>query len=228
MESPHRSRPHTVFHVAASADGCTDFPEIDIQTYYATAARAWPGAASLTGADTLVVASRRFALPTDDPHDPAPAPACAPSSPGSGPLVVIDTKASETRPHWSSCASVCTERTPAEHVAYLRSLGVAPVVVPETPAGFCDLRAALDEVERRFAPATVRVDSGGTLAGALLAAGILDEVSVQVAPVLVCAGGTQFAWAKSAGTGVGRPALSLKSCERLGDIVWLRYDVRGS
>jgi 2,5-diamino-6-(ribosylamino)-4(3H)-pyrimidinone 5'-phosphate reductase len=70
------------------------------------------------------------------------------------------------------------------------------------------------------------VDAGGHLVGALLRAGLVDEVSVVIEPRLV--GGESPRWlvqAPDAGPGEAIP-LQLRSLERFDDgALWLRYDV---
>jgi len=90
-----------------------------------------------------------------------------------------------------------------------------------------DLRAALLALNRRFGAKVVRADSGGTLNGALLRAGLVDEVSVLVHPALL--GGTGEASIFRAPELEGPDGiirLRLLSVERLrGGIVWMRYRV---
>jgi 2,5-diamino-6-(ribosylamino)-4(3H)-pyrimidinone 5'-phosphate reductase len=73
----------------------------------------------------------------------------------------------------------------------------------------------------------VQVDSGGTLNGALLRAGLVDEVSLLISPTL--AGGTSpnsIYRAPDLDGPEGILPLRLRHLERLaGDIVWLRYEL---
>jgi 2,5-diamino-6-(ribosylamino)-4(3H)-pyrimidinone 5'-phosphate reductase len=55
-------------------------------------------------------------------------------------------------------------------------------------SGHVDLRRALKLLESEFGAATVRVESGGELVGALLRATLVDEVSLVVHPIIVGAG----------------------------------------
>ena len=67
----------------------------------------------------------------------------------------------------------------------------------------------------------VRVDSGGTLNGALLRAGVVDEVSLLVHPVVVD-GGRRW-WGSEPPGG-----LSLRAASVVGSgLAWLRYGVAG-
>ena len=74
----------------------------------------------------------------------------------------------------------------------------------------------------------VRVDSGGILNGALLRAGLVDEVSVLIDPTLV--GGLtprSMFRAEDLDSAEGVVQLELMEVERVGtDSVWLRYAVR--
>jgi 2,5-diamino-6-(ribosylamino)-4(3H)-pyrimidinone 5'-phosphate reductase len=73
----------------------------------------------------------------------------------------------------------------------------------------------------------VRVDSGGTLNGVLLRAGLVDEVSLLVNASLV--GGTtprSIFQAPDLISSQGVIPLKLTHVEQMeGDVVWLRYDV---
>ena len=90
-----------------------------------------------------------------------------------------------------------------------------------------DLRAALEELSARHGVKTVRMDSGGTLNGLMLRAGLVDEVSVLVNPCLV--GGLSprsLLRAPDLTSAEGVIALRLMHVEKLrGDVVWLRYEV---
>lgn len=85
-----------------------------------------------------------------------------------------------------------------------------------------DLERALRSLREERAIDTVRVDAGPGLNGALLGAGLLDEVSVLVAPYLAGEGRSILDRAH----GVAAHRLVLTSCEPQPDgYVWLRYHV---
>jgi 2,5-diamino-6-(ribosylamino)-4(3H)-pyrimidinone 5'-phosphate reductase len=120
--------------------------------------------------------------------------------------------------------SLCSETTPEDHLAYLQAERVDPIVVG---GGRVDLRRALEQLAERFGVRTVRVDSGGTLNGALLRAGLVDEVSLLVHPYLV--GGTSPRspyLAEDLRPGADAVPARLSSVEQVADgLVWLRYEV---
>ena len=83
-----------------------------------------------------------------------------------------------------------------------------------------DLAALLTTLGSRPGVATVRVDSGGGLLGALLAGGLVDEVSLLVHPVLAGIVGDR----RWFGTEPPATVLALQDARQLaGDLVWLRY-----
>ena len=67
--------------------------------------------------------------------------------------------------------------------APLRAVGAEIIVVPRTGQGL-DLRAVMAELARRECN-EIHVESGPTLAGALLQAGLVDELVIYIAPLLL-------------------------------------------
>jgi diaminohydroxyphosphoribosylaminopyrimidine deaminase/5-amino-6-(5-phosphoribosylamino)uracil reductase len=81
----------------------------------------------------------------------------------------------------------CVITTPDASAAVADALedsGVAVVRVPATAEGRCDMGIALRELAAREA-VSVLCEGGAELAGSLLAAGLVDELHVFVAPVLL-------------------------------------------
>lgn len=208
-----RKRPYVVAHVAVSADGATTGFEPDLGRFYELAGT-WNEDVTLAGSDTILAQEQALA------SAPRPGPA------GNGPLLaVVDGKgrvrewdALRDVGHWSDVVALYCASTPPRPAAGRK--------VEEWVIGTdrVDLSLALADLGRRDGVATVRVDSGGGLNGALLAAGLLDEVSLLVHP-LVVGRPDQPRWYGSAAS-PGR-ALELVSMDRQdGDLVWLRYRVQ--
>lgn len=122
-------------------------------------------------------------------------------------------------PFWRKGVALSTTRTPKEHLDRARESGADVIVAGDERV---DLRTALEELSSRYGVRTVRVDSGGTLNGALLRAGLVSEVSVLVHPQLI--GGRSPSSFFIADDLDGEPiGADLMSAERLDDLVWLRY-----
>ncbi|MGI6206786.1 MAG: dihydrofolate reductase family protein [Anaerolineae bacterium] len=209
-----------------SLDGRIEGFPADPTLYYTLSAQS--GADThLTGADTLLSGDDslqpdgegEYQGPEPDPDDPRPL------------LVVTDSRGRvrhwqqlRTMPYWRDQVALCSRATPAEHLDYLRRSRVHTIIAGEDKV---DLRAALEELADRFGSRLVHADSGGTLNAALLAAGLVQEVSLLVYPYLV--GGDQarplFRFFDPAAK-EGPLGLRLTHVEQFPDnILWLRYEV---
>jgi len=143
-------------------------------------------------------------------------------------LVVADSRA---RVRWTTfemrgtkLAVLLAAATPGPYRAFLREHDVPYF---ETGLERVDLRAALARLAEVFAASSVISDAGGILNGALLRAGLVDEVDVQFLPAIV---GQAKAPAIFEGFGLGTlgvPALlELVSAEARPDgSIFTRYTV---
>jgi hypothetical protein len=120
--------------------------------------------------------------------------------------------------------ALVSNQTPAEYLKYLRSQHVQALV---HGVDHVDMRAALEELGERFNVRTVRVDSGGTLIGVLLRAGLADEISLLVHPVIVGGASHSLLFAPDDGPADKTINARLDSVEQLdGGLLWLRYSLR--
>lgn len=115
-------------------------------------------------------------------------------------------------------------RTPLAYLAYLRREGVPYLVVGEERV---DLNRALTALRDKLGVQTVVVTGGGRLGGALLRAGLVDEVEVEVLPMVVGGTSTPALFTAPDLTREERPASLrlLGAEERPGGRVLLRYAV---
>lgn len=196
-----------VLHVAVSVDGSTAGFEADVGRFYELAAT-WHEDVTLAGADTIL--AQESALAASELPGPAV----------DGPtLAVVDGRGRvsaweslRSAGYWSRVVAVHAAATPP------RRHGVPEIV---TGSDRVDLAAMLSELRDRYGARVVRVDSGGALNGALLDAGLVDEVSLLVHPALA-AHTDRRPW-HGGGPSVGR-ALSLVAAQSLPEgLVWLRH-----
>ncbi|MEV0613038.1 dihydrofolate reductase family protein [Nonomuraea sp. NPDC050404] len=201
-------RPYVVAHVAVSIDGATTGFRPDVARFYQLA-QTWKEDLTLAGADTILAQAQVLA----EAERPGPA--------ADGPLLaVVDGRGrvSQWRElreagHWSEVVALHCRDTPARPPGRpVRELVAGPDRV--------DLADALRTLVRDEGIGVVRVDSGGRLIGALLAAGLVDEISLLVHPYLAGEQATRFWYGD-------RPAaapLTLVAAQSLSDgLVWLRY-----
>jgi riboflavin biosynthesis pyrimidine reductase len=121
---------------------------------------------------------------------------------------------------------VLTEAVSDEHLAGLRSDGVSYVFAGKNEI---DLALALETLGRELELETLLIEGGGGANGALLRAGLVDEISVVIAPAVDGAEGAPSVFnASEAAAGEQAPveAIELVSHEVIeGGAVWLRYRV---
>jgi 2,5-diamino-6-(ribosylamino)-4(3H)-pyrimidinone 5'-phosphate reductase len=124
--------------------------------------------------------------------------------------------------------AILSERVSDEYLAFLRKKGVSYLLAGATDV---DLAVALEKISGLFDVRTLMLEGGGRINGAMLQAGLVDEVSLIIAPV--ADGEVGKAALFDIDVEGGEPAqrrhanqLVLRSVERRADnLLWLRYDV---
>lgn len=119
--------------------------------------------------------------------------------------------------------TVLAESVSDDYLAFLQARGVSYVFGGRK---HIDLRKVLDKLRRLFAIKRLLLEGGGAINGRFLAANLIDEMSVIVAPILD--GGVGLPSLADCQPGVDAVRhLKLMSCETLpGSLVWLRYNVK--
>ena len=118
--------------------------------------------------------------------------------------------------------TVLSQRVSDDYLAFLRSRGVSYLFGGQREI---NLPRVLKKLRGRFGIRRLLLEGGGAINGSFLAAGLIDEVSLLVAPVADGSVGTASLFDVSSRPGPKR-ALRLISVRKLkGDIVWLRYKV---
>lgn len=118
--------------------------------------------------------------------------------------------------------AILSERVSDEYLALLRGRGVSYLLAG---ARDVDLALALDRIGATFGVRTLLLEGGGRINGGMLRAGLVDEVSLLVAPVADGRMGTPALFDDD-GDGVTPRRLALEHVERRADdVVWLRYRV---
>lgn len=219
-------KPYVIIHNAVSLDGRVDSFPVDLGLYYGLASR-WEEDATLVGSGTILKAP-----PESSTEDEPPSDSSETAAEETRPLLVVpDSRGRITnwpfllrQPYWRRAVALVSASTPPSYLEGLERMGIGRIVAGQDHA---DLRLALEELNVQFGVKTVRVDSGGTLNGVLLRAGLVDEISLLVHPCLV--GGMSPAFffrAADLEGGAGLISLSLTHMEKLdGGVVWLRYKV---
>ena len=118
--------------------------------------------------------------------------------------------------------AILSERVSDEYLAFLRERGVSYLLAG---ARDVDLPLALEKIAARFGVRTLMLEGGGRINGGMLRGGLIDEVSLLVAPVADGRIGTPALFDVEGGD-VAPHRLALTSVERRADdVLWLRYRV---
>jgi riboflavin biosynthesis pyrimidine reductase len=117
--------------------------------------------------------------------------------------------------------AILTERVSDEYLAHLREHGVSYLLAgaPEV-----DLSLALEKIGARFGVRTLMLEGGGRINGSMLRDGLIDEVSVLVAPIVDGRIGTPAVF-DIEGDGSTYKLVLEAVDQREGDVLWLRYRV---
>lgn len=119
--------------------------------------------------------------------------------------------------------ALLTERVSDEYLATLRERGVSYLLAGRDEL---DLSLALRKLGTRLGLRTLMLEGGGGINGSMLRAGLVDEVSLLVAPVVDGRKGTAALFEIAGDATPHR--LMLESVERrAGDMLWLRYRLAG-
>jgi 2,5-diamino-6-(ribosylamino)-4(3H)-pyrimidinone 5'-phosphate reductase len=200
----------------------------DLALFYELAS-IWQEDATLVGANTLLQglaeeSNAEEAVGTGEPSD---------GLSEQRPLLAVPDSRGRVRdwdrvrrwPYWRDVVALCSRSTPRDYLDYLAQSRVEYIVAGDDHV---DLRAALEQLGDRHAVKLVRVDSGGTLNGALLRAGLVEEVSVLILPCLVGGASPTHTIFRAPDLEDARGVLNLRliHVEKVrGDAVWLRYEV---
>jgi 2,5-diamino-6-(ribosylamino)-4(3H)-pyrimidinone 5'-phosphate reductase len=230
------ARPRLTIYNEISIDGRVRGFEQDVARYYRLGFR-WRSDAILMGS----VTAQAFgpAEPADQQARTVRAPARLPVVPGfedlvyePRPLLVVPDSRGIVRnwisalaqPWYGAIVVLVSQATPPDYVGYLERRGIGHLLAGEDRV---DLAAALEQLHLRYGVQSIRTDCGGALNGALLAAGLVDELALIINPSIAADPGSPcLVDLPHAVPGAGLP-LSLLELDRLSDgAVWLRYGLR--
>jgi riboflavin biosynthesis pyrimidine reductase len=118
--------------------------------------------------------------------------------------------------------AILSERVSDDYLAFLRERGVSYLLAG---ARDVDLSLALEKIAARFSVRTLMLEGGGRINGGMLRAGLIDEVSLLVAPIADGRVRTPALFDID-GDDVTPRRLALDHVERRADdVLWLRYRV---
>ena len=118
--------------------------------------------------------------------------------------------------------TVLTQRVSDDYLAFLQSRRVSYVFGGKTSI---DLRRVLVKLRTAFGIRNLLLEGGGKINGSFLAADLIDELSILIAPVADGGVGTPTLFDAKQGRGLVRPLRLISVAKLTGNLVWLRYKV---
>ena len=117
-----------------------------------------------------------------------------------------------------------SENVPAEYISYLRKKDISYIA---TGKNGIDLADAMDTLGSDFGVKRLAVLGGGLINGGFLAAGLIDEVSLLLAPGIDGREGWRAMFDGIADQSKLPTKLKLQSVEKLeNDVIWIKYIVK--
>jgi len=232
-----QDRPYVLCHMTSSLDGrikVRRWTNLDADGHYESVHKRLEGDAWMCGRVTMqgyADSARPLAEPPSDDGEPVPRTDHVARADAAGYAVALD---AHGRLDWGArndiegdhVVVVLTESVPDDHLRRLRAGGQSYLFAGR---GSVDFALAVTKLGRLFGIRRLLVEGGGRINGSMLRAGVVDELSLLVAPTIDGLTGTPAVFdvdGSEEDTLSPRLRLDLRHCERLdGDVVWLRYGI---
>lgn len=232
---PARTRPHVICHMTSSVDGRIKVRRwaTDADGHYERVHKRLDGDAWMCGRITMQGYADSATALSEAPDGGAPIERTdhIAKSDASGYAVALDARG---RLDWGArndiegdhVVVVLCETVPDDHLRRLRAGGLSYLFAGRETVDFA---LAVEKLYARFGIERLLVEGGGRINGSMLQAGVVDELSLLVAPAVDGLTGTPAVFdidgEEDASLG-SRRRLDLTSCETLdGGVVWLRYGI---
>jgi riboflavin biosynthesis pyrimidine reductase len=118
--------------------------------------------------------------------------------------------------------TVLSDRVSDDYLAFLQSRGISYLFGGRATI---DLSRVLVKLRTVFGIRKLLLEGGGRINGSFLSAGLIDELSVLIAPVADGSVGTPTLFDAKAGRGLARQLRLISVAKLKGDLVWLRYKI---
>jgi len=217
--------PRVILYNVVSVDGRIDGFEPDLELYYGLASK-WNEDATLVGSETILTGEDEIPEETEDDLEPPV------KEDDQGSILVIPDSRGRVRtwhalrkwPYWREFVALVSKSTPKDYIEYLEKRQIDYIMTGEDKV---DLRAALEELNKKYGIETIRVDSGGTLNGVLLREGLVTDLSVLIAPTAIGGTSPQSMYrAEDLVSADNAIKLKLEHLEKMKDgYVWLKYKI---
>jgi 2,5-diamino-6-(ribosylamino)-4(3H)-pyrimidinone 5'-phosphate reductase len=222
-----RKRPHVICHMVPSVDGRIVASRWKLppgfHAEYERTAQTLGGDAWMIGRISMAPYAGKAKVPVRKLRSSIPRTDFIARRDAPGYAIALDPTGKLT---WKSSSideehvvTVLTEGVSDDYLAFLRSKGVSYLFGGKKDV---NLGRVLEKLTTHFGIKTLLLEGGGKINGSFLAADLVDELSVLIAPVADGSLGRPSLFDGNAG-----PSRSLKLVsveKRRGDLVWIRYE----
>ena len=224
-------RPHVICHMMSTIDGRIDGEALrslgDTEEYEITG-ELLEGDAWICGRTTMqqhFADEEPFVSKTNRPAGPQPVHVAQRAE---SYAISVDTTG---KLKWSSgdvdgdhIICIVSERAPDDYLSMLRDAGVSYIVAGSHEV---DLATALEQLQQHFEIRRLLLEGGGHINGGFVEAGLLDEISLLIAPGIDARKGLPTVFdGRNAASEQKAVQLRLKAVEqRTDDLLWIRYEV---
>lgn len=119
--------------------------------------------------------------------------------------------------------TLLTEQVSDDYLAFLRSKGVSYLFGGKKEV---NLKRVLEKLRKELGIEKLLLEGGGAINGSFLAANLIDELSILVAPVADGSVGTPSLFDVAKGKAPARRLKLIAHEKCRGDLMWLRYEVK--
>jgi 2,5-diamino-6-(ribosylamino)-4(3H)-pyrimidinone 5'-phosphate reductase len=121
--------------------------------------------------------------------------------------------------------ALLTHRVSDEYLDFLRERGVSYLLAGDEEV---DLPLALEKIQTRLGVRTLMLEGGGGINGSFLRAGLIDELSLLLAPVADGRSGTAALFDVADGDIIPHRLVLAGVEQRADDVLWLRYRIEAN
>lgn len=228
---PRTDRPYVICHMLPSIDGrivLRDWKVSNATREYERTAATFDADAWIIGRVSMEPYAGKAKVPARKGGEPIPRKDFVAEHEASSYAIAIDPQG---KLRWTKSdidgehvIAILTQQVSDDYLAFLQAKGVSYLFGGKSRI---DLASVLERLRSLFGIEKLLLEGGGKINGTFLDANVIDELSILVAPVADGSIGTASLFDVE---NRRMPARSLKLLsieKRPGDIVWLRYQVRG-
>ncbi|WP_164018228.1 RibD family protein [Pyxidicoccus trucidator] len=225
------SRPYVICHMVPAVDGRIVTRHWDLSSTstaeYERTAKTFGAEAWIIGRVSMEPYAGKARVPKRKSREPIPRKDFIANREAGHYAIALDPSGKLT---WKSSSideehviTVLSEQVSDDYLAFLQEKGVSYLFGGKKDL---NLKRVLQKLAREFGIKKLLLEGGGKINGSFLAADLIDELSLLLAPVADGSIGTPSLFDAREGRGPARKLELLSARKRKEDLIWLRYKVK--